>query len=355
MPEGEARSAFGSHKSGFAKLEVCRRIGGNMRKLNCLAVDWPLRQERIFGRVQPLIVEIGFGNGDYLLHLAETRPDCNVIGLEISSPSMDRAEAKIEKRGLSNVRPIHCRAETALAHLLEPESVSEFHINYPDPWFKKRHGRRRLIKRDTLDLLTSRLVRGGRLLLATDIIAYAEMAHALLAGTPGLSNRFDVPWRNEIDGRFRTKYESKGYREGRPGHFFDYERNDVPVAHAPVIKDVEMPHLFLKSALSAAEVVERFETTRRHFDEVHVAILHAYANPGRDVAVFEVVVEEPTIEQHTILSLSPREEAGEYIVKMTSLGAARPTEGMHRAVLAVGEWVAGLDAGSRIVARKLRA
>ena len=60
---------------------------------------------------------------------------------------------------------------------------------------------------------------------------------------------------------------------------------------------------------------------------------------------FEVVVEEPTIEQHTMIMLAPREEAGEYIVKMTSLGHARATPGMHRAVEAVGEYVAGLDEG----------
>ena len=325
-----------------------------LQKLNYLTVDWPLKQARLFPRAQPLIVEIGFGNGDFLVHLAETRPDHNIIGLEISSGSMERAEAKIERRGLQNVRPIHCRAETALAHLLAPESVSEFHINYPDPWFKKRHGRRRLIKRETVDLMTSRLIRAGRLLLATDIIAYAEMAREVLADTPGLSNRYPAPWLHEVEGRFQTKYERKGYREGRRGHFFAYERNDAPVAHPPVIRDIEMPHLFLKSALSAEQVVARFAASRRQFDGAHVAILRAYADPARDVAVFEVVVEEPTIEQHALLSLSPRAAPGEYIVKLTSLGHARPTAGMHRAVLAVGEWVAGLDAGSRVLARKLR-
>ena len=124
-----------------------------LRKLNYLTVDWPLQQARLFphDRVR-LIVEIGFGNGDFLIHLAEARPDCNTIGCEISSQSMAKAEAKIEKRGLTNCRPIHCRAETALAHLLGPQTVTEFHINYPDPWFKKRHQRRRLIQRDTVDL-----------------------------------------------------------------------------------------------------------------------------------------------------------------------------------------------------------
>ena len=325
-----------------------------LQKLNYLTVDWPLKQERLFPSIAPLIVEIGFGNGDFLVHLAESNRDCNIIGLEISSGSMDRAEAKIEKRGLSNARPIHARAETALSHLLEPETVRAFHINNPDPWFKKKHHRRRLIKPATVDLLTSRLAPSGQLHLATDIPEYAEMAHEVLSRTPGLSNRFETPWVKEITGRIQTKYEIKGYREGRGAHFFCYERNSVPAQHPPVVKELDMPHLFLKSPLDAEEIVRRFQATRVHADGAHVAILNAYANPERNTAVFEVVAEEPTIEQHFLLSLSPREEAGQYIVKLAGVGYARPTAGVHRAVAAVGEWVAGLDAGARVLERKLR-
>lgn len=320
-----------------------RTVSAEMRKLNILTLDWPLRPEALFPRVQPLVVEIGFGNGDYLIHLARTQPRCNILGFEISGQSLDKAEAKIDKLRLENARVIHGRAETALAHLLAPESVRAFHINYPDPWFKKRHQRRRLIKRDTVDLLTSRLASGGRLLLATDIFAYAEMAHEILSETRGLSNAFDAPWVYEIEGRLRTKYELKGYREGRRGHFFCYARNDEPVAHPPIIKELEMPHLFLRTPLSAAEICERFQAGRRRFGDIHVAMLHAYADPQRNVAVFEVVVEEPSIEQHTMIMLAPRAERNEYIVKLTRLGQARSTLGMHRAVAAVGEWVAGLD------------
>lgn len=320
-----------------------------LRKLNILGLDWPLRQERLFPRVQPLVVEIGFGNGDYLIHLARTQPKRNILGFEISGQSMDKAEAKIEKLGLENARVIHGRAETALAHLLAPASVSAFHINYPDPWFKKRHQRRRLINRDTVDLLTSRLAADGRLTLATDIIEYAEMAHEILSETRGLSNAFDAPWVDDVEGRFRTKYELKGYREGRRGHFFCYARNDERVAHPPIIKELDMPHLFLRTPLAAAEICERFQAGRRRFGDIHVAMLQAYADPQRNVAVFEVVVEEPSIEQHTMIMLAPRAEAGEYIVKLTSLGQARATLGMHRAVTAVGEWVAGLDGSGMVL------
>ena len=325
-----------------------------MRKLSILTLDWPLRQETLFPRRQPLIVEIGFGNGDFLLHLAEAHPNCNILGLEISSQSMDKAEAKIQQRGLTNARAIHGRAETALAHLLAPETVCAFHINNPDPWFKKKHHRRRLIKRETVDLLTSRLEIGGTLHLATDVRDYADIAHEALSQTPGLTNRFDGPWAQALPGRRQTKYERKGYREGRAGHYFCYTRNSAPVPHPPLIKELNMPHLFLQTPLSAGEIVARFQASKRAAGGAHIAILNAYANVRRNTAVFEVLVEEPTIEQHTMIALAPRAQAGQYIVKLTAVGHARPTAGMHRAVAAVGEWVAGLDARARVLARKLR-
>ena len=325
-----------------------------MKKLNHLTVGWPLDYAKLFPEEQPVIVEIGFGNGDYLIHLAQTHPDCNVLGFEISSLSMAKAESKIEKLQLTNARTIHATAETALAHLLQPETVSEFHINFPDPWFKKRHHRRRLIKRETVDLLTSRLVIGGTLLLATDIVEYAGVAHAVLSQSPGLCNMLDSAWVNQLPGRFQTKYETKAYREGRPAQFLIYRRNETKAHHPAVIKEVAMPHLFLRSPLNATEVVERFVTTRKRDGDIHIAMLHAYADAKHDEAVFEVVVEEPTIEQHTMILMSPRDQAHEYIVKMTGLGNARPTDGMHRAVAAVGEWVVDQHSGARITETKLR-
>lgn len=325
-----------------------------LKKLNYLNVSWPLDFTALFPAARPVIVEIGFGNGDYLIHLAQTRPDCNILGFEVSSQSMTKAENKIDRLKLTNVRPIHSSAETALAHLLEPESVTEFHINFPDPWFKKRHHRRRLIKRDTVELLTSRLVRGGTLTLATDIIEYAEMAHETFSNAAGLSNALDCPWVNQLPGRFCTKYEAKAYREGRRAHFLVFRRDDAEAPHAAVIKEVAMPHLFLYSPLNAAALVERFEAARVRDGDAHIALLRAYVDARRDEAVFEVVVEEPTIEQHTMILLSPRAGANQYIVKMTNLGKARATAGMHRAVAAVGAWVADQHEGARVLERKLR-
>ena len=328
--------------------------GHLLRKLSYLNLSWPLDLADLFPDARPLLVEIGFGNGDYLIDLARARSDANVIGLEISSQAMGKAEAKIAALGLSNARPIHARAETALAHLLPPESVSEFHINFPDPWFKQKHSRRRLMQAKTARLLASRLTKDGKLLLATDIAAYAQLAREALEGCVGLVNRLDAPWTHDLPGRRPTKYEAKAYREGRRAYFLLYERAAAPIHHPPLVKELDMPHLFLRSPLDAEALVARFESSRARHGAAHIALLRAYADAKRDAAVFEVVVEEPTIDQHTMIALSPRAAPGEYMVKMTAVGHARATAGMHGAVAAVGDWVAAQHDEARVLARKLR-
>jgi len=324
------------------------------RQLSIFNQPWPLPLAQLFPQPQPLIAEFGFGNGDFLLHLSRSHPDCNIIGFEISSQSLDKAEAKIARRRLRNVRVLHAKAEAALAHLLPPQSLRLIHINYPDPWFKKRHSRRRLLQRDTVDWICSRLAPGGQLQLATDIAAYAQMAHELLAATPCLRNVYAQPWRQELPGRFRTKYELKAARESRPAHYFCYARNALPAPDLPLIQELHMPHVFLHSPLAAAELVTRFTQTRRSAAGTHIAILRAYADPARDTAVFEAVIDEPRLEQHVLLSLSPRQGAGQYIVKLTGVGHARPTAGVHLAVAALAEWVASLHEDARVLEWKLR-
>ena len=302
----------------------------------------------------PLIVEIGFGNGDFLIHLAKTNPDHNIIGFEVSNQSIGKAERKIKTNKLTNARAVHSRGESALAHLLEPESVTEFHINYPDPWFKKRHEGRRLMQADTLEYLASRLIEGGLLYLATDIRDYAEMSDELLSQHPAIDNTLDTPWADSIDGRIITKYEQKGYREGRPGHYFCYRRNAKAVSHLPVIKDYPMPHLFFKTSQSVLEIVEQFEKQYHKADDTHITVLYSYANPKSESVLFEVILREPTIEQHIALLLNQQRDGEQYVLQLSSIGLSRPTRGVHQAVAFLGDYLASQHPDSEVTDRKLK-
>lgn len=325
------------------------------RKLNEKNLPFPTNWSALFGAARPLIVEIGFGNADYLLHLAHTRPDYNIIGLEISNQSMEKAERKIQKAGLHHVCAIHARAETALHHLLEPQSVSEFHINNPDPWFKKRHSQRRLMQRDTLDALVSRLIPNGLLYLATDVLAYAEMSHELLSETPGLDNTLDAPWVDTLPGRIVTKYEARGIREGNPAKFFRYRRNDQPAPLIPVLRELPVPHLVLQTPFTAPEIQAQFVPMTHHAgDDIFVTYLNAFVSQRQNALLIEVTITEPTIEQHIALMLFPREEPGTFTLKYGTLGSPRITLGLHRATAFLGDWIIKLHPDSRIVRASLQ-
>jgi tRNA (guanine-N7-)-methyltransferase len=331
------------------------------RKLNSLTMAWPTNWAELFGRERPLIVEIGFGYATYLVHLAQENPEANVVGLEIANECLTRAEKAMARLNLTNLRVIHSTAGTALHHLFEPETIHEIHINFPDPWFKKRHGHRRLMKRATLDAMVNRLVPGGRLYLATDILEYAEMCAELFRNTRGLTNlnQNSIPlygagfeWVHEMPGRVVTKYEAKAREAGSTCYYFVYRRNELPVPGVPVIKDVEMPHVIVKSPFTLDEILARFTPTKHDFGDTHINIMYSYRGEG--AGLFEVFVSEPTIDQRVAILLVKREQVQEYTLQLGMLGHPRPTAGIHKAVQVLSEWLVGLHPESEIVGSKLR-
>ena len=323
------------------------------RKLDSLTMAWHTDWAALFGTSRPLILEIGFGQGTFLFHLTRTYPEANVIGLEISNQCLVKAEDRLLREKIANLRIIHSRAETALNHLFEPSSLWQVHINFPDPWFKRGHARRRLMQRDTVDALVSRLQVGGELYLATDILAYAEMSADLMMNTPGLDNLCDTPWVDSMPGRVTTKYEARAKAEGRDCYYFAYCRNDVPPPDVPVMKDLDMPHLVFTSPLSLDAMAQQFTPFSHSEDEIHVGYSAVFR--GEHTLLFEVHVNEPTISQHTALLLTQRYGAeNHFTLQMGSFGHPRPTQGMHVAVSALGEWLLSLHPESRLVTRKVK-
>jgi tRNA (guanine-N7-)-methyltransferase len=102
--------------------------------------------------------------------------------------------------------------------------VACFWINFPDPWPKARHARRRLIQPELAALLARRLVPQGALRVATDDVAYAEWIDAVLRAEPALENRLASPFVREEPDRTPTAYELEWRAQGRPLHFFSYSR-----------------------------------------------------------------------------------------------------------------------------------
>lgn len=334
-------------------------------KLSSLTLPWSTDWATVFQADRPLILEIGFGRGVFLTHLAKTYPDHSILGVEVSNRSLEYAERAITYNKLTNVRVVYSTGETALHHLLTPASVNQIHVNFPDPWFKTRHSHRRLMKPATLDAIVSRLQVGGTFHLATDIQEYAEMSAELLAQTHGLDNLLPHAWAREMAGRVTTKYEEKGIREGRTPYYFLYKRNESPAPHVPVIKDLAMPHVVFTSPLTLDEMFAQADAVKgqhnaaaTNIDEAqtHINILEAYRG-AEGTLLFEVHVGEPTIDQRLAIMLLPRWREGapgEYTLQLNTLGHPRPTDGVHQAVTILAERLLKLHPDAQILKQKLR-
>jgi len=178
-----------------------------------------------FGRTAPLVLEIGFGNGEQLLHAGVHEPDKNFLGIEVHRPGVGRLMNALAAHEVANVRLYNHDAVEILRNAIAPESLAEMRIYFPDPWPKKRQQKRRLIQPDFVAFLASRVERGGRLHLATDWADYAAHMLDVLDAAPD--------WRNVAgkgqglprpDWRIETHFEKRGLRLGHGVWDFIYER-----------------------------------------------------------------------------------------------------------------------------------
>ncbi len=173
----------------------------------------------------PLVLELGFGRGEFLMHLASMSPGLAHVGVEYSAKRVLKLARRLARTELRNVRLVEARAELVVLQCLAPGSVGACWVNFPDPWPKTRHHRRRLLQPELVHELALRLVSAGELHVATDHAGYAEAIDAALSGETLLENlAAPGPWLPEVPGRKPTAYELEWRAEGRPLHFFEYRR-----------------------------------------------------------------------------------------------------------------------------------
>jgi len=172
-----------------------------------------LDPQAAFGRVAPLILEIGFGMGETTEQIALARPGDNFLGVEVFEAGVGALLKRIEASGLNNVRIIQHDAVEVLQHMIAPDSLAGVHIYFPDPWPKKRHHKRRLIQPPLIALLASRMAPGAYLHCATDWEHYALQMLEVLSAEPALVNTSDG-FAPRPGYRPLTKFEQRGLRLG---------------------------------------------------------------------------------------------------------------------------------------------
>ena len=177
----------------------------------------------IFGNGNPVVAEIGFGMGQATWMIAADHPGTNYLGFEVHTPGVGKLLSELGARGIENVRIVHHDVVEVFERSMPPSSLAGIHVFYPDPWPKKRHHKRRLIRPGLAELLASRLAPGGYLYFVTDIEGYASWSLEVLGRTAGLRNRYaDYAPRQEW--RPETKFEARASRDGRGAWELLFER-----------------------------------------------------------------------------------------------------------------------------------
>ncbi len=173
--------------------------------------DRQLNFQDLFRNSQPVILDIGFGNGDALCSLALQHSHLNFLGVEVYRPGIGALLRKLFEAQINNVRVANIDAVDLLQECVASKSLTSILIWFPDPWPKKRHHKRRLIQADFVELASSKLVDEGELNIATDWQPYAEhIEHVLQQGN--LFTAIDAS--NFITQRPKTKFECRGEKLG---------------------------------------------------------------------------------------------------------------------------------------------
>jgi len=138
---------------------------------------------------KPLEVEIGCADAEFLFQRAVTVPNGHYVGVEIREEWVDKVNARARSEGVENLAAVYANAGLDLEALFAPSSVDRFHLNFPDPWFKRRQRKRRLVTPELAAALARALRPGGELFFQSDVWDLALDAMGVLEEEPRLTNR----------------------------------------------------------------------------------------------------------------------------------------------------------------------
>lgn len=224
------RNFYGRMKGKTIRASQQDYLDQDLGKLSPGPVDWDVNPDRtpidlsgLFGD-RPIWLEIGFGGGEHMVHMASRYPDIGLLGCEPYINGVAMLLGKIRKSGVINLA-VHPGDVRDLFDVLPDGSVAKAFLNYPDPWPKKRHHRRRFVTPEHLEPLARVLAPGAEFRVATDIPDYVRQTLEQVPrnGFEWLANG-PADWREPWDDWLSTRYEQKALREGRRPHYLTFRK-----------------------------------------------------------------------------------------------------------------------------------
>jgi tRNA (guanine-N7-)-methyltransferase len=140
--------------------------------------------QQIFPASKAIIMEIGFGMGEATAIIAKNHPNNGYIAVDVHPPGIGKLLARIVENDLTNVKVIEDDVHVVLQHMIPDESLDGIHLYFPDPWPKKKHNKRRIVKQGFLQLIHPKIKKGGFIHIATDWVPYAESIQEVFASSP---------------------------------------------------------------------------------------------------------------------------------------------------------------------------
>ncbi len=315
--------------------------------------DWT----KLFGRKAPLLLEIGVGNGEFLVWLAQRRPEANCVGVEMARDFLLKARNRVKAMGLTNVRLVPMEGSKALSRLFAPDSLTALYLNFPDPWHKKRHRERRLVNEAFAWLLASRLCLSGQFMMVTDYKPYAHQAVAAFSRCPAYVPLWEASMRSELPDHPATKYARKWAALGRQFFYIGFcktqgvEPPEWVMRFYPLMGlrgDEPMPQVLLQ----VNEPINWWQLWQGlpkgmvwRDDEEAVNVKAVYL--GTDSLVLDLVVAEGKLMQRFFAVIHAHPKGVR--VGIHEAFHPDPTKGLHRAIALLGRVVLRLLPSSAVV------
>lgn len=187
-------------------------------------LDWP----KLFGNANPVELDVGCGRGMFLFNASTTQPERNFLGVELDFKEGRRGAKRLFKRQQPNARVVGGDANYLLDHLIRPASLAAVHVYFPDPWWKKRHRKRRVMTEAFARDIERTLAAGGTLHFWTDVEEYFQETLALLAAETKLVGPLSVaerPADDDLD--YRTHFERRMRMHDLPVYRAEFRRASI--------------------------------------------------------------------------------------------------------------------------------
>jgi tRNA (guanine-N7-)-methyltransferase len=295
----------------------------------------PLNFKEILNFDPPYLLEIGFGDGYFLVERAKENPEKMFLGVEISFISVKKTILRAEREGVYNLRIVKGDARVVLNYAFPPQCLDTVYVLFPDPWPKKRHLKRRLMNRWFLEVLATRMISHGKLILETDDEGYREFFLEELKETEAFRVTLD---QCDYDGGIETKYKRKWKEEGRRVYHLELERvEDFEGVPIPKLELENMPHERIAFDIPLSKIAQSFKPTVQRSSNAVLAIKEVFVSGSEKEALFLVHVDEGPLNQQVIVRAARR--SGEVLVKLDYLGDPLITEGVKDAVREVARLI----------------